>query len=151
MIYRAGNSTKKNEKLRKTIVVIFIVGGLMAAGFMFGILGGFLGTASVNSNADSFEILGGAVIGTIIGYPIGMVIGLLVLKYIFRVSGSFLYGVIGSVAGVILIFILAEPLNLLDIYNNLVVYTFLLLPPVLATAGYFYLRIAGFIRSRGNS
>jgi len=147
LIYDSAKKKVKNEKLRKFIVLIFIVGGLLFTGFIFGILGGILGAASTRSSADGMASLAGALIGTIAGYPVGIVVGLLVLRFLFHVDGKLLYGVIGAVAGVVLIFVLAEPLHLFNIYNNILAVIFLLLPPLLAIAGYFYLRIVNIFRS----
>jgi len=147
LIYDSAKKKVKNEKLRKFIVLIFIFGGLLFTGFIFGILGGILGAASTRSSADGMASLAGALIGTIAGYPVGIVVGLLVLRFLFHVDGKLLYGVIGAIAGVVLIFVLAEPLHLFNIYNNILAFIFLLLPPLLAIAGYFYLRIVNVFRS----
>ena len=85
------------------------------------------------------ESLGAVITGTIIGYPLGIALGLLVLRKLFRVNGSMVYGIAGGVAGVLLVLLLSEPLHL-NIDNNAIVAVFLLMPPVLATAAYFYAR-----------
>ena len=123
-----------------------IIAGLAGSGFIAGVLGGLLAAASFSGNTESMESLGVVIMGTIIGYPIGIALGLLVLRKLFRVNGSLIFGIVGGVVGVLLVLLLAEPLHL-NLYTNVIVTFFLLVPPVLATIGYFYTRIVPYRNS----
>jgi hypothetical protein len=126
--------------LRKIVSVAMIIAGLAGAGFIVGIIGGYMGAASGTNDYTGFQSLAGTIIGTMAGYPVGVALGLLVLRKLFKVFGSMLFGIIGAVAGVLVVLVLAEPLHI-NLYSTGIVTFFILTPPVLATIGYFYKRI----------
>jgi hypothetical protein len=98
---------------------------------------GFLAAASCSKNSESMESLGAVIAWTIVGFPIGIALGLLVFRKVFKVGGSLVFGIAGGVVGVLLLLLLAEPLHL-NIYTDALVIVFVLVPPAIATAGYFY-------------
>ena len=105
-------------------------------GFMMAIPGILIGAQLIAANSlGGFEDLVGAIMGMVVGYPLGAVLGILVFSRVFKYRGSVWLAALGAVAGVFLVFGLAEPLNL-NANSNLLLGSFFLLTALLATWGF---------------
>jgi hypothetical protein len=108
-------------------------------GFIFGLIGAFIGAAMFRGELFGFGDLAGALAGIIIGYPIGVIVGIFLVSRVARYRGSVALGFTGSILGGILTMGLAEPLNL-NINANLLFALFFIAPPLLGTIG-FHLKL----------
>jgi hypothetical protein len=108
-------------------------------GFIFGLIGAFIGSVMLSGELFGFGGLAGALAGIIIGYPIGVIVGLFLLSRVAHYRGSLALGFTGSILGGILTMGLAEPLNL-NINGNLLFALFFIAPPLFATIG-FHLKL----------
>lgn len=119
------------------------IGMMLAAGFtgfLVAIPGILIGAEALSSSdAGGFEDLIGAIMGMIIGYPLGGVLGIWVYSRVFRYSGSMWLALAGAVMGVVLVFGLAEPLNL-NASSDFLLGSYFTLTVLLATWG-FHLRL----------
>jgi hypothetical protein len=104
-------------------------------GFIFGIIGAFIGSAMLRGELSGFSELTGALTGIIIGYPIGVIVGIFLVSRVAHYRGSLALGFTGSILGGILTMGLAEPLNL-NINANLLFALFFIAPPLFATIGF---------------
>ncbi|MEE8583213.1 MAG: hypothetical protein V3S61_05040 [Dehalococcoidales bacterium] len=108
-------------------------------GFIFGLIGAFIGAAMFRGELFGFGDLAGALAGIIIGYPIGVIAGIFLVSRVARYRGSVALGFTGSILGGVLTMGLAEPLNL-NINANLLFALFFIAPPLLGTIG-FHLKL----------
>jgi hypothetical protein len=108
-------------------------------GFIFGLIGAFIGAAMFRGELFGFGDLAGALAGIIIGYPIGVIAGIFLVSRVARYRGSVVLGFTGSILGGVLTMGLAEPLNL-NINANLLFALFFIAPPLLGTIG-FHLKL----------
>jgi hypothetical protein len=108
-------------------------------GFIFGLIGAFIGAAMFRGELFGFGDLAGALAGIIIGYPIGVIAGIFLVSRVARYRGSVALGFTGSILGGVLTMGLAEPLNL-NINANLLFALFFIVPPLLGTIG-FHLKL----------
>jgi hypothetical protein len=105
-------------------------------GFLVAVPGILIGARLIAANSlGGFEDLVGAIMGMVIGYPLGVVLGILIYSRVFKYRGSIWLALLGVVAGVILVFGLAEPLNL-NASSDLLLGSFFLLTSLLATWGF---------------
>ena len=105
-------------------------------GFMVAIPGILIGERILEENSlGGFEDLVGAIMGMVVGYPLGAVLGILVYSRVFKYRGSVWLAGLGAAAGVLLVFGLAEPLNL-NASSDLMLGSFFLLTPLLAAWGF---------------
>ncbi|ADJ26685.1 hypothetical protein Dehly_1397 [Dehalogenimonas lykanthroporepellens BL-DC-9] len=115
------------------------IGMVLAAGFtgfLVAIPGILIGAEALSgSNAGGFEGLIGAIMGMVIGYPLGGVLGIWIFRRVFRYPGSLWLALAGAVMGVVLIFGLAEPLNL-NSNSDVLLGSYFILTVLLATWGY---------------
>lgn len=110
------------------MLLAIAVAGLVA-GFITGLIGAFI----LRGELFGFGGLVGALVGLLIGYPIGVIAGIVLANRVFRYTGSRLLGIIGSLLGAILTFLLAEYFGL----NSGPLFMFFLVAvPLLGTAGY---------------
>lgn len=106
------------------------------SGFLIAIPGIVIGAALVSGNdAGGFGDLVGGILGMVLGYPLGAVLGIWLYGRIFKYPGSIWLALAGSIMGVVLIFGLAEPLNL-NADSNLLLVSYFTLTVVLASWGY---------------
>jgi hypothetical protein len=115
------------------------LGMLLAAafgGFLIAIPATLIGSQIFAENSlGGFEDLVGALMGMVVGYPLGVVLGILVYSRIFKYRGSMWRAALGAVAGVFLIFGLAEPLNL-NVNADVLLSSYFLVTALLATWGF---------------
>ncbi len=109
--------------------------GTAVIGLMVGFGLGFLLSRVLHNNFAGWGGLVGALMGMAIGYPLGVIIGQILTYALLHYRGSLWLGALGAVIGVVLVFGLAEPLNL-NLSPVVLQGAFLLLSPLLATAGY---------------
>lgn len=114
--------------------------GMMLAGAFIGFLlavpGILVGAWALSGNdAGGFEELIGAIMGMVFGYPLGVVLGIWIYARIFKYPGSVWLALAGAVMGVVLIFGLAEPLNL-NSNSDVLLVSYFTLTVILATWGY---------------
>ncbi|MDV2989019.1 MAG: hypothetical protein P3T54_02485 [Dehalogenimonas sp.] len=105
-------------------------------GFLIAIPGIVLGAALVSGNdAGGFGDLVGGIMGMVFGYPLGAVLGIWIYGRVFKYPGSIWLALAGAVMGVVLIFGLAEPLNL-NADSNVLLLSYFTVTVVLASWGY---------------
>lgn len=105
-------------------------------GFLMAVPGIILGAALISGNdAGGFGDLVGGIMGMVFGYPVGVVLGLWLYGRIFKYPGSIWLALAGSIMGVVLVFGLAEPLNL-NLNTDVLLVSYFTLTAVLATWGY---------------
>jgi hypothetical protein len=109
--------------------------GATISGIALCILGVLIGAAVLRGEIAGFGALVGGLLGGTIGYPLGIVTGIIVIHKFFHYKGSIWFGIVGAVIGIVIVVGVAGPLRS---YSNMdiVALCFLLVPPVLGTAGY---------------
>jgi hypothetical protein len=73
--------------------------------------------------------------GMVLGYPLGVVLGIWVYSRVFRYPGSIWLGLLGAVGGIVLVFGLAEPLNL-NVNSDVMLGSYFIFTALLATWGF---------------
>jgi len=108
---------------------------MAAAGAVFGFLAALVGSWLLSDGYTGFGVIVGAMAGLVIGYPFGVIIGIFIMDKIVHYRGWILAGAIGAVLGGVIPIAFAEVFGL---NNNpdLLWALILLLPPLLATAGF---------------
>ena len=124
--------------VRKIFKLVLMTLGLGIIGIAFGLIGVLIGGKVLGGNSVGFASLGLAIGGIIVGYPTGIIVGIVLIRKVLHQRGSLLLGFLGSVIGVVVIMVLAEPLHL-NSNTNLLLGTFLVIVPVFCLVG-FYLR-----------
>lgn len=105
-------------------------------GYVMAILGVLIGSKLIEGNSyGGFGGLVGAIAGMIIGYTVGVVLGILVYSKAFKYRGSAWLAALGAIAGMFLILVLAEPLNL-NSSSNLMLWAAVIVTSLLATWGF---------------
>jgi hypothetical protein len=103
-----------------------LVGGILA--YLSGLIIGALGSRESDVGFDGLIRVLSALL---IAYPVGVAIGTTIFNRQFRSKSSFWLALLGSVGGIVLVMVLAEPLKL-NVNTN-VMFIFLgSLPPLLA-------------------
>ena len=121
---------------RKISELLLMTIGLAVLGITFGVIGALIGGKVLADDSGGFEALGLAIGGLIIGYPTGMIVGIFLIKKILHKQGSLLLGILGSIIGVAITVLLAEPLKL-NSNTNLLLGVFFLSVPVFCLVGFF--------------
>lgn len=108
-----------------------LAGALVGA--IFAYLGGRIaGVVGVRNASSGFEDLASVVLTLIITYPLGVAAGNTLFNLGFRRPASFVFALLGGIAGVAAVLGLAEPLRL-NQNTTLLWITWGIIPPVLAT------------------
>jgi len=112
-----------------------------SGGFVIAVPAILIGSRLFAENSlGGFEDLVGAIVGMVIGYPAGVIVGIYVYSRVFRYRGSMWLAVLGAVLGVVLVFGLAEPLNL-NVNSDLLLGGYFLITALLATWGFHLKKI----------
>ena len=128
--------SQKSSVLARIIVKFaFMAIGLGIIGIVFGVIGALIGGRVLGSDSVGFGALGLALGGIIIGYPTGIIVGIISIKKILHQRGSLLFGILGSIIGVVMTIALAEPLNL-NSNPNLLFGVFFLSVPLFCSGGF---------------
>ena len=109
--------------------------GTAVTGLIVGFGLGFLLSRILYNDIAGWGGLVGALAGVALGYPLGVFIGQIIIYKALHYRGSLWLGALGAVLGTAIVFGLAEPLSL-NVSPNLLWSAFLILTPLLATAGY---------------
>ena len=132
--------SKKSSSFARNIVKFILMAiGLGLIGILFGVTGALIGGRVLGSDSAGFGALGLAIGGVIIGYPAGIIVGIISIKMVLHQKGSLLLGILGSIFGVVIIMVLAEPLNL-NSNTDLLLGVFFLIVPVFCLVGFFLKR-----------
>ena len=122
--------------MQNTRAVIYMFLGAALAGIILCIIGVLIGAAALRGDIAGFGALVGGLLGGVIGYPLGVITGIVLIHRFLHYNGSLWLGIIGSVVGTAIIIGVAGPLRLAS-NMDVTALCFLLVPPVLGTAGYY--------------
>jgi hypothetical protein len=123
----------------KILRFVLMTIGLGLAGVAFGVIGAFIGGKVLGGDSAGFAALGLAISGTIAGFAAGIIIGIISLRLIFHQRGSVWRGILGSLAGAVIILVLTGPFHLIS-NTDLLLVLFCLGVPLGGMAGFFLKR-----------
>jgi hypothetical protein len=120
----------------KILRFVLMTIGLGLSGIAFGVIGALIGGKVLGGDSAGFAALGLAISGAIAGFAAGIIIGIISLKTIFHQRGSLWRGILGSLAGAVIILVLAGPFHLIN-NTDLLLAVFCLGVPLGGMAGFF--------------
>jgi len=128
---------KAKRKLKGPFKVTFHIIGEIIAGFVFAIIGAYIGYSTYSGDLFGMGKLVGSLVGFFVGYPIGVFLGIYFFGKILKIEGTLLESFMGISAAVVLFLFFAEPLKLSS-KPYILFSTFIALFPLLGTMGYNY-------------
>lgn len=106
-----------------------------ASGLVTGFGVGYLLAALMRNQLEGWGGLVGAIIGLFVFYPVGVVLGQIIFK-LRRYRGSLLLGIAGVFLGAFMTMGLSYLLHI-NVSSNILLPSFLVLTPLIGTAGYY--------------
>lgn len=120
------------HKKRRVFITEVLGGATMGVFFALG--GVLISTQMTPEGSMGWDEIAGALGGVMLGYPLGVATGVFFAGKRMKQTGSFVFALLGSILGTVLVFAFAVPLGLTDTSNALWL-LFVFFPPLIATLG----------------
>ena len=126
---------KQNISIKDILKFLGMVLLTGASGLVLGFGVGYLLAALMRNQLEGWGGLVGAIIGLFVFYPVGVIMGQVIFK-LRHYRGSLLLGIAGVFAGAFMTMGLSYLFHI-NVSSNILLPSFLMLTPLLGTAGYY--------------